>query len=509
MPLAAVGLLALVGAPRHTLGQSAPASGAAADRNVYNWRSAPPGAKINITRVVFDLNGYQLYGPDNVTIVVPFASQNFNVMKFGRSTTGQTYFVNDDTAPILCLTGDFALENAAVQDARWYPLTPKFAIEQPVYVNFAGTWEQFVGMGWYPATKVHGGSWGLLPNAHYAMMTGYGIQTGERFYTTFDAYYLHYIQTPGYAQMRAVYNNYATPATGAWIAAYSKGYTPKAAAPAATGTVTDQTVYHWRDVPPGLKVPVKATHFDLGGYQVYGQAGETIDIPFKGQNLNVLKFAPSKSGESYFVADDTAPTLYLSNADYLQNSAIEGARWYPLAANDTASAPSYVSLAPNWNQLANMDWYPNTNMDVVSGYQTVNGGSVAGPGYSISVNGTSFSTAAAYNAYVTAHPGAVKTRVVYIYKYVGISARTLWLLRHSRTKQSPAGNAAPTRGASGSAASPTPGASGNGASQGTIGSGGFGGGGFGGGFGGRHPQKNPAPRRPAPRPNKPAKSGKR
>ena len=58
-------------------------------------------------------------------------------------------------------------------------------------------------------------------------------------------------------------------------------------------------VFDWRSVPVGQRVPVERATFDQQGYQIATPDG-TIIVPFANQNLYVMKFARSFSGESYF-----------------------------------------------------------------------------------------------------------------------------------------------------------------------------------------------------------------
>src|SRR2546423_8340594 len=76
-----------------------PSAGQVTGGQVYNWPDVPQGQQIPVSRASFDQGGYQIYAATGETIVVPFANQNLYVMKFGRSGTGQTYFVNEGTAP--------------------------------------------------------------------------------------------------------------------------------------------------------------------------------------------------------------------------------------------------------------------------------------------------------------------------------------------------------------------------------------------------------------------------
>src|SRR5437762_3544859 len=103
-----------------------PVSAPAGSQGVYNWQEVPQGQQVPVSRAVFDQAGYQVYAASGETIVVPFVNQNLYAMKFGRSNTGQTYFVNEGDAPVLYLRDGDSLENAAAQGARWYPISPSY-----------------------------------------------------------------------------------------------------------------------------------------------------------------------------------------------------------------------------------------------------------------------------------------------------------------------------------------------------------------------------------------------
>lgn len=165
---------------------------------VYNWTEVPTGRQESITRAVFDQGGYQLSSPDG-TIVVPFANQNMNVMKFGQSTTGSMYFVNDGQVPTLYVPPGMGLQNASAQGgqpATWYPFSQNYAYSQPVYVAPAPSWPAFVGMGWYPGMTYYGGYWGYSPFSMIGPMVGLHFLIGGSPYYGWNSYHNYYMSNP-------------------------------------------------------------------------------------------------------------------------------------------------------------------------------------------------------------------------------------------------------------------------------------------------------------------------
>ena len=163
-----------------------------------SWQKVPQGQQIPVKQATFDQAGYWIETDNGQTISVPFADQNMYVMKFGRSDTGQSYFVNDGAAPVLYLTQDAYLANAAAQNARWYPLTPDYPYTTPVYVAMAGNWPLYTAMGWYPGMAIYGGLWRTSMNAPFAVMPGYYTRVGGVVYRTFRDYRNYYTTHPGY-----------------------------------------------------------------------------------------------------------------------------------------------------------------------------------------------------------------------------------------------------------------------------------------------------------------------
>ena len=90
------------------------------------------------------------------------------------------------------------------------------------------------------------------------------------------------------------------------------------------------SVFGWQEVPANQQVPLTRAAFDQGGYQLYDTAGETIIVPFTGQNLYVMKFARSTTGTMYFLNDGSHPVLYVPRHAYLENATVAGARWLSL-----------------------------------------------------------------------------------------------------------------------------------------------------------------------------------
>ncbi len=178
--------------------------------SVYQWQDVPVNQDVPVLRATFDQGGYQIFAQSGETIVVPFANNNMYVMKFGR-TNGQAYFRNDGSAPTLYLRPGDSLENAAAQGARWYPIPQDYAYSQPMYVAMAPTWNEYVGMGWYPGMMYYGGMWGYSPYNHFAWMPGWYINVGGRRYSDYNSYHSYYVSTPGYIRNRVVYNNYGSP----------------------------------------------------------------------------------------------------------------------------------------------------------------------------------------------------------------------------------------------------------------------------------------------------------
>jgi hypothetical protein len=171
-----------------------------ADNSVYNWRDVPAGQNVPVQTAKFDQGGYQIYAQSGETIVVPFENQNMYVMKFGRSTSGGMYFINDGTAPTLYVPTGVGLENMAASGARWYPFSQNFAYERPVYIGIAPTWSDYMAMHWYSGMLFHGGYYGYrpwYPGFAYSPMVGLNVFIGGSRYTGWNSYRGYYGSHPG------------------------------------------------------------------------------------------------------------------------------------------------------------------------------------------------------------------------------------------------------------------------------------------------------------------------
>jgi hypothetical protein len=249
-------LLALTALPNPALGQqetpttpaAQPTDGAVAattsappvpDHGAFNWQDVPNNQPVSVDRASFDQGGFQIYSKAGATVVVPFVDENLNAMKFGRSETGQTYFVNDGASPILYLSGGAYLESAMEQGARWYPITRDFDNASPVYIDLAPNWNAYLAMGWYPGMVVYGGLWATSLNAPFVLMPGYYTRIYGRIYPTFFAYRTYTVQHPSVVQTEAIYTNYGTRALGAWNLpsrqSLSGNHTPHLSSPGVQG----------------------------------------------------------------------------------------------------------------------------------------------------------------------------------------------------------------------------------------------------------------------------------
>lgn len=126
-----------------------------------------------------------------------------------------------------------------------------------------------------------------------------------------------------------------------------------------SGNASEDTVFAWNEVPTGERISISRAVFDQGGYQLYDTEGETIVVPFTGNNLYVMKFAESKSGDMYFVNKGDYPVLYVPRDGYLENATVPGARWYPFTQQFHPTEPVYLGVAPSWNDFTSMGWYPD------------------------------------------------------------------------------------------------------------------------------------------------------
>ncbi|MGO8672600.1 MAG: hypothetical protein ACLQVD_14695 [Capsulimonadaceae bacterium] len=169
--------------------------------SVFNWSDVPQNQRVPVDHATFDAGGYQIYDTAGETIIVPFQGDNLYVMKFAASDDGTMYFVNEGDAPILFVPQGGYLENATVPGARWYPFSPSFHPDQPVYVGIAPSWNDYVVMGWYPGMYCWGGYWGYHPffgGAVFVAMPGFYFLIGGRHYYGWHHYHEYYADHRGW-----------------------------------------------------------------------------------------------------------------------------------------------------------------------------------------------------------------------------------------------------------------------------------------------------------------------
>ncbi len=175
-------------------------------------------------------------------------------------------------------------------------------------------------------------------------------------------------------------------------------------APADAG---QDTVFQWSEVPQNQRVPLTRAVFDQNGYQLYDTVGETIVVPFVGNNLYVMQFAESTDGTTYLINTGAAPVLYIPRGGFLENAAVPGARWYPFSDDFHPARPVYLGVAPSWDAFVSIGWAPD--VIVRGGYwgrrDFVAGGVfLPSVGLTFEVGGRSFSGWQPYHDYVVVHP---------------------------------------------------------------------------------------------------------
>ena len=188
--------------------------------------------------------------------------------------------------------------------------------------------------------------------------------------------------------------NIAPPVTGS--------VTPDSDTPSTSTTAS--SVFNWHEIPENQEVPVNRAVFDQGGYQLYDTVGETIIVPFKDNNLYVMKFAVSDNGTTYFVNSGDAPILYLPEDGYLENGTVAGAKWYPFTQNFAPTDPVYLGVAPSWSDYVGVGWYPD--MCCYGGYWCTTLGGAFEPcvGLNIVFGGHSFVGWGAYCDFLVGYP---------------------------------------------------------------------------------------------------------
>jgi len=127
----------------------------------------------------------------------------------------------------------------------------------------------------------------------------------------------------------------------------------------ATSSPPSSSVFNWQEIPVNQQVPITRAVFDEGGYQLYDTVGETIIVPFKSDNLYVMKFGVSDTGSTFFVNTGSTPILFVPRHGYLTNGAVPGARWYPFTSDFAPETPVFLGVAPSWSIFIGTGWYPN------------------------------------------------------------------------------------------------------------------------------------------------------
>ena len=119
--------------------------------------------------------------------------------------------------PVLYLPEDGFLENAAVQNARWYPIPQNFEYTAPVYVTPVSGMTEYTAMGWYPGLYLYGGVWASRPSTSFTWTPGYYVSVDGTRFASYEAYRAYYLKKRAYLRMRQVYLNYRIVPTNQWI----------------------------------------------------------------------------------------------------------------------------------------------------------------------------------------------------------------------------------------------------------------------------------------------------
>jgi hypothetical protein len=197
----------------------------------------------------------------------------------------------------------------------------------------------------------------------------------------------------------------------------------------APGPAAADNVFNWTEIPQNQEVPIQRATFDQGGYQLYDTAGETIVVPFANQNLYVMQFARSTTGDMYLVNTGSTPILYVPPHAYLENAAVPGTRWYPFSHGWAPSTPVYIGIAPSWSLFIGMGWYPN--MVWHGGYWGPRpwypGFAFSPtPGLAIVIGGQSYYGWGGYHSYFIGHPAPYRLTItrpgIYHYALHGFSS---------------------------------------------------------------------------------------
>jgi hypothetical protein len=117
-------------------------------------------------------------------------------------------------------------------------------------------------------------------------------------------------------------------------------------------------VYSWCDLPRSQHIPIRRAFFDRGGYQLYDAWGNVIVVPFREQNLYVMKFCLATDNAMSVVNQGNYPVLYLPISARLKNATVPKAYWYPLTTEFHPSGPMFLSMVPSYDAYMCMGWFP-------------------------------------------------------------------------------------------------------------------------------------------------------
>jgi hypothetical protein len=121
---------------------------------------------------------------------------------------------------------------------------------------------------------------------------------------------------------------------------------------------SEDKTYNWSEVPLNRQVAIDRATFDLNGFDLIDRSNETILVPFPKNNPYVMQFAQTERKHMYFVNKGDGPVFYIPKNSYLSYALQPDARWYPMTRDFHPVDPVYEGLAPTWDALINMTWYP-------------------------------------------------------------------------------------------------------------------------------------------------------
>ncbi|HEX5324829.1 MAG TPA: hypothetical protein VFW40_13660 [Capsulimonadaceae bacterium] len=142
---------------------------------VYYGFDVPENRSVQIQRMIFNQDGYELLDKAGETIKVAFVKDNLYTMQFAAAGGQAMYFANIGGHPVIYLPKNgylietppysfnddfYAYEETGVY---WYPFTKDFYPTDPVFMGPAPTWGGFLNMPWYPRVRIQGGYWSSKP----------------------------------------------------------------------------------------------------------------------------------------------------------------------------------------------------------------------------------------------------------------------------------------------------------------------------------------------------------